>query len=428
MMHMPPQPAHARAASPLLQRQCACNEGASRASARCPACERPKALGLQSKLAFSAPGDHFEREADQAAAQVLAGGARPVLTPLATAPPQRAPVNGGTVSDAAADAAVRSTLAATGTPLDTATRGFMEQRFGHDFGRVRIHADGAAAAAARAVQARAWTLGPDIAFASGQYAPSTGEGRRLLAHELAHVVQQQAAPARLMRAPDDKTPAPRHFYYDRTNFDDLFDGAVDAANHRVTLVMRLDIQDQGPVEGKAERIVRFRERAKAVIEKAWSGIYALQASCQGGHEKFEAQVLVVTTTAAPHREVHLFPDRGQRSNKTAWQESDTEVKERQSPVLIDPKKPPSEKNLRMATFRQTTVAHEFGHLMGLPHVHCDGDADQCYGVTAEQKMDIMGMGSVVSPRDYAPFVRIMERHGRDTLPAACNQWRLVAPG
>jgi hypothetical protein len=104
------------------------------------------------------------------------------------------------------------------------------------------------------------------------------------------------------------------------------------------------------------------------------------------------------------------------------------MKERQSPVLIDPKKPPSEKNLRMATFRQTTVAHEFGHLMGLSHVVCDGSAERCYGITAEQKTDIMGYGSVVSKRDYAPFVRIMERYGQDNLPGTCNSWRLVEPG
>ena len=82
----------------------------------------------------------------------------------------------------------------------------------------------------------------------------------------------------------------------------------------------------------------------------------------------------------------------------------------------------------MATFEQTPVAHEFGHLMGVHHVLCDEKADRCYGVTAEQKMDIMGYGSVVSPRNYAPFQQIMQRYGQDQLPAVCNSWRLVAPG
>jgi hypothetical protein len=66
----------------------------------------------------------------------------------------------------------------------------MESRFGHDFSRVRVHADERAADAAAAVNARAYTVGSQIVFAHGQYAPSLSEGRHLLAHELAHVVQQ----------------------------------------------------------------------------------------------------------------------------------------------------------------------------------------------------------------------------------------------
>jgi outer membrane protein OmpA-like peptidoglycan-associated protein len=69
----------------------------------------------------------------------------------------------------------------------------MEQRFGHDFGRVRVHADERAAESARAVRALAYTVGSHIVFGGGAYAPSTSEGRNLLAHELAHVVQQRSA-------------------------------------------------------------------------------------------------------------------------------------------------------------------------------------------------------------------------------------------
>ncbi|MBS0608908.1 MAG: DUF4157 domain-containing protein [Proteobacteria bacterium] len=103
---------------------------------------------------------------------------------------QRAPADGAAAATPAAGDAVQATLAATGAPLDQATRCFMEGRFGHDFGRVRVHADSGAAVSARAVQARAYTVGRNIVFAAGQYAPATAAGRRLLAHELAHVVQQ----------------------------------------------------------------------------------------------------------------------------------------------------------------------------------------------------------------------------------------------
>jgi hypothetical protein len=74
------------------------------------------------------------------------------------------------------------------------------------------------------------------------------------------------------------------------------------------------------------------------------------------------------------------------------------------------------------------VAHEFGHLIGLSHVACEGNAERCYGVTAEQKLDIMGYGMEVSKRDYAPFRKIMQRYGADTQPSECNKWDLVEPG
>lgn len=80
-----------------------------------------------------------------------------------------------------------------GQSLDPATRAFMESRFGHDFSGVRLHTDTPAAASAKAVRARAYTVGRDIVFAAGAYAPATAGGRRLLAHELTHVVQQSRA-------------------------------------------------------------------------------------------------------------------------------------------------------------------------------------------------------------------------------------------
>jgi uncharacterized protein DUF4157 len=90
---------------------------------------------------------------------------------------------------------VHDVLRAPGQPLDEATRAFMEPRFGHDFGQVRVHTHVRAAEAAQAVGARAYTIGADVVFAAGQYQPAGAAGRRLLAHELGHVVQQQRAPA-----------------------------------------------------------------------------------------------------------------------------------------------------------------------------------------------------------------------------------------
>ncbi|MGH8543022.1 MAG: DUF4157 domain-containing protein [Gammaproteobacteria bacterium] len=83
-------------------------------------------------------------------------------------------------------------LRGRGQPLSAAERAFFEPRFGHDFGQVRLHTDARAAATARAVNARAFTVGRDVVFGAGEYTPETAVGRQLLAHELVHTIQQQA--------------------------------------------------------------------------------------------------------------------------------------------------------------------------------------------------------------------------------------------
>lgn len=97
----------------------------------------------------------------------------------------RGPETSGGVPDS-----VNNTLRSSGSPLDSKTRGFMESRFGHDFGSVRVHTDSGAAESSREVNAHAYTVGRDVVFGSGKYSPNTSSGKKLLAHELTHVVQQ----------------------------------------------------------------------------------------------------------------------------------------------------------------------------------------------------------------------------------------------
>lgn len=85
---------------------------------------------------------------------------------------------------------VNNVLSTPGRPLDSATRARMEPRFGFDFSTVRIHADEPAHDSAHEVGALAYTVGQNVAFSSGHYRPGTASGEALLAHELAHVVQQ----------------------------------------------------------------------------------------------------------------------------------------------------------------------------------------------------------------------------------------------
>ena len=98
-------------------------------------------------------------------------------------------------SDAELSLHVNEAIGSSGQPLGPETRPFLDQSFGHDFSKVRIHSDSQAAHSAAALNARAYTLGSNIVFGAGQYVPRTRLGRSLIAHELAHVVQQEGTPA-----------------------------------------------------------------------------------------------------------------------------------------------------------------------------------------------------------------------------------------
>jgi outer membrane protein OmpA-like peptidoglycan-associated protein len=99
--------------------------------------------------------------------------------------------------------AVDDVLRTPGRPLDATARAVMEPRFGRDFSQVRVHSDDAAAQSARAVDAQAYAVGNDLVFGAGQFAPHTDSGAKLLAHELAHVVQPQASGAAPLSQPGD---------------------------------------------------------------------------------------------------------------------------------------------------------------------------------------------------------------------------------
>ena len=174
---------------------------------------------VQAKLEIGAVDDPLEREADAVAGAVMGMAAPPAS--LTAAPPrvsrkcdacaeedaqqtlQTKPAGAPGAVPNVAPPQVHAVVRQSGRPLDTATRGFFEPRFGLDLGAVRVHAEGHAGDAARSVGARAFTVGENIVFAPGEFAPSSAGGRHLLAHELAHVVQQRggAGVGRVQRAP-----------------------------------------------------------------------------------------------------------------------------------------------------------------------------------------------------------------------------------
>jgi hypothetical protein len=179
---------------------------------------------IQAKLSVSQPGDKLEKEADQTAARVM-----PMSEPTekkeelrrkpleeneeeklqrVTMPPEKEEVQrtaapadeekkvqkkGGSGHRPTITPQVQSrvnNLRGSGKPLSEPVRASFESRFGHDFSGVHVHTDTQAAETARAVNAKAFTVGQDIVFAQGQYAPHSVEGKKLIAHELTHVVQQ----------------------------------------------------------------------------------------------------------------------------------------------------------------------------------------------------------------------------------------------
>jgi hypothetical protein len=214
----PPSPAAGSVVpAGLLQRQCACG-GSPGADGECTAC-RKKRLQRQS-----------------------AGQAEPV----------------------GVSSLVHEVLRAPGQPLDPATRAFMEPRFGHDFGAVRVHADARAAQSARSVNALAYTVGRNVVFGSGQYAPHTREGRSLMAHELTHVVQQGVhtyAPGANLVIDAADSPAERAAY--GTAHDLSQDGVRSAAPFTVSTTSL-------PTSAMLHRAVRFSSKTPLSIDQ-WDG-------------------------------------------------------------------------------------------------------------------------------------------------------------
>lgn len=172
----------------ILQRKCVSCGQDTVAGGECAECAKKKS-GLQRKLTIGASNDPLEREADQVADQVMAARAH---SAVGDAPPRIQRFTGQTAgrADMAAPASVDRVLSRPGSPLEPALWQDMGQRFGHDFSQVRVHTDAVAERSAREVNANAYTVGHNVVFGAGRFAPGTHEGRRLIAHELTHVVQQ----------------------------------------------------------------------------------------------------------------------------------------------------------------------------------------------------------------------------------------------
>ena len=163
---------------------------------------------IQAKLSVNAPGDSLEQEADRVADHVMsaprASGSPPVIQRTCPECEEALHKKGG-ATPAIGPAEEQQVNAARqgGRPLPSNARLFLEPRVGHDLGHVRVHSGAAAASATHSLNAQAFTIGHDIVFGEGEYAPETSGGMHLLAHEVAHTIQQSGRGGEVQRTIGD---------------------------------------------------------------------------------------------------------------------------------------------------------------------------------------------------------------------------------
>lgn len=254
----------------LLQRKCACGTH-SQGRPTCPECSKRQHT-LQRKLAIGASNDPLEIEADRIAEHVT-GSPRQADSQDVTLGMRRSITASADATGPSAPTSVDEALASGGHPLDAPLRHNMEQRFGHDFSGVRVHADQIAARSADDVSASAYTVGNHIVFGAGWFAPSSATGSRLLAHELTHVVQQGGA-GHLSLQRDEKKDKPN----DDTTKQQPAPVTPDPATAYFHVVVRdsgLDLGGGVLVSDLAAAKARLMQRR---VDKPWTLVLAIHAS------------------------------------------------------------------------------------------------------------------------------------------------------
>jgi hypothetical protein len=172
-------------------------------------------------------------------------------------------------------------LRSSSQPLASTDAHFFAAHFGHDFGHVRVHADAVAARSAEAVDALAYTVGRDVVFARGQYEPSTASGRQLVAHELAHVVEQSSEGIQTLQRQPARTrpgslpglsPSGTNYRFDthRVTADDLSNPDIIARFEALTvesLRVYEERVDDTAVKSYVIGLIGMKERAQRITER-----------------------------------------------------------------------------------------------------------------------------------------------------------------
>lgn len=339
---------------------------------------------LQAKLKVNRAGDTHEREADQAAERGMH------MTSPETSAPDNAkeflmrkqtpmPAAAGTATDIlTVPSSVHDTLNSRGgQPLDTPTRAFMEPRFGHDFSQVRVHTDERAAESARAMNSLAYTVGRDVVFGQGQYAPTTTIGQRLLAHELTHVVQQtnpswmksptassvalsSASPTMIQAKEDTKSTNP---------IEDILPPKVGLVESIDRYLLLVDLFGEDALD-KVVKEIRANEAAKKLVRK--EGIVAIVAliDTRGPNE---LDPVKAETALKKHKELYqrslLIKHTDNQEKSFLFQDKppakkDTSSAKEEEPVIESASSKSREPFVEPVSFKVGEVAVRISHLRG----------------------------------------------------------------
>jgi len=236
-------------ASPNIQRKsAACASG----HGPCPECaekeqnirRKPLAASITPLVLRQAEGPEEEEEEEEKLLQTKsAGGEVPEVTPRL-------------------DSRINA-LRGGGQPLSQSARDFFEPRFGYDFSRVRVHTDSRAADTACALNARAFTLGHDITFGSGQYSPTGNGGQRLLAHELTHTLQQENTSLDLSSRSQYKTVPVFHNYSHNLSL------KRNAKPHKEKVIIWINAFIPKDVPGVTKTVPSGAFKGKTMVEAPW---------------------------------------------------------------------------------------------------------------------------------------------------------------
>ena len=283
-------------------------------------------------------------------------------------------------------AGVKDVLRSPGRQLDGELRAIFEPRLGHDFSKVRVHTDPEAAASARSVRAHAYTVGNDVVFAHKQYAPHSPAGQRLIAHELAHVVEQTAggqAAIRLQRYPVfsdescDDGNLKEHITEDVEIAGQLVQQAVDALADPTAVA--------GPLDRFFHLDVNEPGHVSVLIPMVRQNLSRVQARLQGPMESF----------CVSGREA---------DGARAYVTFDLETKQ------VDPSKGVSYNQNMFSLLGFTTrtqivnsIIHEYTHLEGIGHGEAHGE-----DISDKNSLKVRGLDTfeaMNSAETYMRFVR-----------------------